>query len=64
MPDFYATHFTQHRETRDRAHKDAAKNHHPPELFRMECVGETCRAATDAGKYFLELAKGFEPLTL
>ena len=34
----------------------------------MECVGKTCCAATESAacrKFrFLELAKGFEPLTL
>ncbi len=34
----------------------------------MECVGKTCRAANRVRRLpelrFLELAKGFEPLTL
>jgi hypothetical protein len=45
-------------------------DHCTPEKYRMECVGKTCCAATEFAAcrnpllYSLELAKGFEPLTL
>jgi hypothetical protein len=45
------------------------KNHYTSEKFLMECVWKTClrryTASAALPEYsFLELAKGFEPLTL
>jgi hypothetical protein len=62
------------------AHKDHREDHccvglYNPEKFRMECVGKTCSPPTESAACrtilasitkicSLELAKGFEPLTL
>ena len=62
----------RNRETKNRARR-LREDHYTPEKFRMECVGKTCCAATESAacrriRLFvlcsLELAKGFEPLTL
>jgi hypothetical protein len=70
---------SQNRETKV-AHKDHREDHccvglYNPEKFRMECVGKTCSPPTESAACrtilasitkicSLELAKGFEPLTL
>jgi hypothetical protein len=44
-----------------------ARNHYTSERFLMECVQKTCCVTASAAlpeNSFLELAKGFEPLTL